>query len=123
VLSELNDHGVTTWQSDWDHTTKGAITKSFFPNIADWLKLKINVTPNFTTMATGHGNIKSYLHKYKILDSSMCSYKSGEQTVDHIMFDCKLLDQERDGLKAEVLRSENWLVSKNKLNNKFNKSF
>jgi hypothetical protein len=30
--------------------------------------LKINVTPNFKTMVRGHGNIKSYLCKYKILD-------------------------------------------------------
>jgi hypothetical protein len=44
----------------------------------------------------------------------MCSCKNGEQTVDHILFDCKLLDQERDSLKAAVIRSENWPVSKNK---------
>jgi ribonuclease HI len=99
VLSELNDHSVTKWQSEWDHTTKGTITKSFFLRIAERLKLNINVTPNFTTMVTVHGNIKSYLQKYKILDSLECSCKSGEQTVDHILFDCKLLEQERDSLK------------------------
>ena len=85
VMNELSDLSVMKWQSEWDHTTKGAITKSFFPKIADRLKIKINVTPNFTTMVTGHGNIKSYLHKYKILDSPMCSCKSGEQTIDHII--------------------------------------
>jgi len=122
VISELSNLSVTKWQSEWDHTTKGAITKSFFPKIADRLKMKINVTPNFTTMVTGHGNIKSYLRKYKILDSPMCSCKSGEQTADHILYDCKLLEQERDSLKAAVLRSENWLVNKNKLINKFNKN-
>jgi len=53
----------------------------------------------------------------------MCSCKNGEQTVDHILFDCKLLDQERDSLKAAVIRSENWPVSKNKLVTKFNKNF
>ena len=52
------------WQSEWDSTTKGTITKLYFPKIADRLKLKINVTPNFTTMVTGHGNIKSYWYKY-----------------------------------------------------------
>jgi hypothetical protein len=74
-------------------------------------------------MVTGHRNIKSYLHKYRIPDSPMCSCKSGEHTVDNILFDCKLLDQERDRLKAAVLRSENRPVSKNKLINKYNKSF
>jgi hypothetical protein len=88
----------------------------------DRLKLKINITPNFTTMVTAHGNIKSYLYKYKILDSPMCSCRSGEQTVDRILFDCKLLEQERDKLKASVLGSENWPVSKNKLINKYHKA-
>ena len=122
VLGELNDHSVNQRQSEWDNTTKGAITKPFVPKTADRLKMKINVTPNLTTMVTGHGNIKSYLHKYKIIDSPMCSCKSGEQTVDHILFDCKLLEQERDSLKAAVLRSENWPVSKDKLINKYNKN-
>jgi hypothetical protein len=122
VRRELKDHSVTKWQSEWDHTTKGAITKSFFPKIAERLKLKVKVTANFTTIVTGHGNIKSYLRKYKILDSPMCSCKSGEQTVDHIIFECKLLQQERERLKSTVLRSENGPVSKNKLINKFYKT-
>jgi hypothetical protein len=73
VKRELSDYSVTKWQSEWNYSTKGAITKTFFPKIADRLKLKINETPNFTTMVTGHGNIKSHLHKYKIIDGPMCS--------------------------------------------------
>ena len=74
-------------------------------------------------MTTGHGNIKSYLHKCKILDSPMCFCNNREQTVDHILFDYKFLEQERDSLKAAVLWSENWPVSKNKLITEFNKTF
>jgi hypothetical protein len=74
-------------------------------------------------MVTGHGNIKSHLHKYKIPDSPVCCCKSGEQTVDHILFDCKLLGQERDSLKAAVMRSENWPVSKSQLIKIFDKNF
>jgi hypothetical protein len=123
VKRELSERSVTKWQSEGDDTTKGAITKTFLPKIADRLKLKINVTPNFTTMVTGHCNIKSYLHKYKIVDSPMCSCKSGEQTIDHILFDCKLLQHERDSLKAAVLRSENCPVSRNILISKYSKNF
>jgi hypothetical protein len=79
VRQELRDYSATKWQSEWDITTKGAITKNFFPKITDRLKLKINLTPNFTTMVTGHGNIKSYLFKYKIKDSPTCFCKRGEQ--------------------------------------------
>jgi len=123
VRRELSDYSVTKWQVEWDSRTKGAITKTFFPKIADRLKLKINVTLNFTTMVTGHGNIKSYLYKYKIMDSPMCSCKRGEQTLDHVLFDCELVEQERDRLKAAVLRLENWPVSKDILINKYSKNF
>jgi hypothetical protein len=122
VLSDLNECSVTKWPSEWNNTTKGAITKPFFPKIAERLKLKINVTQNFTTMVTGHGNIKSYLHKYKILDSPTCSCKSGEQTVDPILFNCKLRQQERDRQKVAVLWSQKWPVSKNSLITKFNRT-
>jgi len=86
--------------------------------MTDGLKIKINVTPNFTTMVTGNGNIKSYLFKYKIGDSPVCSCKRGEQTIDHIIFDCELVEKERDRHKAAVLRSENWPVGKHTLINR-----
>ena len=70
---------------------------------------------------TGHGNIKSYLYKYKIIDSPMYPCKIGEQTTDHILYDCDLVKQERDQLKAEILRTENWPVSKDTLINKYTK--
>jgi hypothetical protein len=66
-------------------------SKSFFPKIADRLKLRINATPNFTTIVTGHGNIKTYLYKYKIIESPMCSCDEGEQSVDHNLYEGKLL--------------------------------
>ena len=61
------------------------------------------MTPNLAMMVTSHGNIKSYLYKYKIIDGSMCPCKIGEQTIDHILYDCELVKQERDKLKAEIL--------------------
>ena len=60
----------------------------------------------FTTIVTGHGNIKTYLYKYKITENPMCSCENGEQSVDHILFDCKLLENDRVRLNAAVLRSE-----------------
>ena len=74
-------------------------------------------------MVTGHGNIKSYLYKYKIIDSPMCPCKIGKQTTDHILYDCEIVNQERDKLKAEILRSENWPVSKDTIINKYTKIF
>jgi len=100
VRRELRDYIVTKWQSEWD------ITTNLFPKIADMLNVKFNVTPRFTTMVTEHGNVKSYLFKYTIEGSPICSCKR-EQTIDHILYECELVEQERDRLKAAVLRSEN----------------
>jgi hypothetical protein len=33
------------------------------------LSMNINITPNLTTIVTGHGNIRSYLHRFKIMDA------------------------------------------------------
>jgi len=71
----------------------------------------------------GYGNIKSYLYKFKIIDRPMCPCKIGEQTTDQILYDCELVKQERDKLKVEILRSENWPVSKDTLINKYTKIF
>jgi len=123
VLCELKEQNVQQWQNEWERSSKCAIRKSFFPKIEDRLKLRLNATPNFTAIVTGHGNIKSYLYKYKIIDNPMCPCKKGDQTVDHILFDCTLLEQERDKLKAVVTRTENWPVSYNKLSIKYYKDF
>ena len=58
MLSELGGISVEKWQKEWDQTTKGEITKEYFPVVAERLKIKINITQNFTTMVTGQGNIR-----------------------------------------------------------------
>ena len=53
----------------------------------------------------------------------MCPCKIGEQTTDRILYDCELVKQERDELKAEILRSENWPLSEDTLITKYTKMF
>jgi hypothetical protein len=36
--------GIGKWQQQWDNNTKGSVTKEFFPNIKDRLKMKMNPT-------------------------------------------------------------------------------
>jgi len=37
-------------------------TKEFFPSVERRLAVNLNLNPNVTTIMTGHGNIRSYLH-------------------------------------------------------------
>ena len=106
-----------------DGNNKKCNTKAFFPKIEERLKLRLNATPNFTAIVTGHGNIKAYIYKYKIIDDPTCRCRKGPQTVEYIIFDCPLLEQEREKLKAVVTRTENWPVSGNKLGVQYHKKF
>jgi hypothetical protein len=51
--------GRRKWQSQWEKTTKGAITKEFFPSVERRLAVNLNLSPNVTTIMIGNGNIQS----------------------------------------------------------------
>jgi hypothetical protein len=102
VISEFNGISLEKWQREWDQTTKGEITKEFFPVVADILSMKINITQNFTSMVTGHGNIKSYLHLFKIIETPLCPCGTKDQRIDHLLLECELLNKERDSLISTV---------------------
>ena len=87
------------------------------------MKLRINPTPNFTAIVTGHGNVKTYLYKFNIIENPKYTCDKGEQTVDHIIYSCSLQEQERDRLKAVITRSEQWPINKNKFVLKYYKNF
>ena len=78
----------------------------FSPKIIDRLKQKMNVTPNFTTILTAHGNIKSYLYKFKIIDDPICLCKKWRA---NYRSQCELVEKERvksGSVKTKKLASE-----------------
>ena len=48
------------WQQEWERSSKAAITKQFFPNLRNRIKLNSNINPNFTVMVTSHGKTGAY---------------------------------------------------------------
>jgi len=50
---------VKKWQSQWEETRKGAITKAFFPSVESRLTVNLNLSPNVTIIMTGHEYIPS----------------------------------------------------------------
>jgi hypothetical protein len=55
LYSEIEEEATQKWQNEWENCTRAVITKQFFPNIRDRVKLNINVNTNFTAIVTGHG--------------------------------------------------------------------
>jgi len=75
------------------------------------VKANLNFSPNVTTIMTGHGNIRSYFHRLKIIGSPERSCKHDTQTVDHLIFQCKRLKNEREILKNSLLKVGRWSVT------------
>jgi len=66
-------------------------------------------------MVTGHRNIRSYLHRFKILETPTCPCGTKDQTIDHLLYECELLNKERDSLISTVLKTDIWQISKKTL--------
>jgi hypothetical protein len=89
--------------------------KEYFLVVADKLIMKINVTHNFTSLVMGHRNIRSYLHCLKILETPTCPCGTKDQAIDHLLYECELLNKERDSLISTVLETYIWAISKKTL--------
>jgi len=59
ILRQENQRSLAKWQKQWDISTKGQVTKDYFPDITKRLTKKINLTPNLTAMMTAHGKTKA----------------------------------------------------------------
>jgi hypothetical protein len=57
VMRELTEMRLKSWQRELDLTTKGAITKYYFPVVDERLKMNIKCTQNLKTLITVHENI------------------------------------------------------------------
>ena len=69
IKKDIREESVRKWQRQWEETEKGSITKEYFPSVESRLAVKLNLSPKVTTIMTGHGNIRSYLHRLKITNS------------------------------------------------------
>ena len=61
VTSELKCLGLQKWQSEWDNTNKGTLTKTCFSKIKDRLAKRIQMNLNLSMVVTGHKKLGSYL--------------------------------------------------------------
>jgi len=123
VMRELEEESVKKWQENWTQTTKGSTTKEYFPNVGERLKIKLNLTQNFTAIVTGHGKTKAYLHRFKIIEGPTCTCGKAGQTTNHLIFECETLTKERKKLKTTALQRNNWPTNKEELIRKYYKEF
>jgi ribonuclease HI len=124
VLRELEEISVTLWEREWRLTPKGEVTKSFFPTVKERLKVNVSLTSNVTTLLTGHGKLRSYFHRFKVLDNPTCPCGTGQQNVDHIIYECLKFATERTLLVNSILnKGGKWPTTKCDLIQKYKIDF
>ena len=57
-------------------------------------------------MVKGHGNIRSNLHRFKIIETPIYPCGTKDQTIDHLLFACELLNKETDRLILTVSKKD-----------------
>ena len=103
------------WQRNWTQTTKGRTTKEYFPDVAGSLKMKLQLTQNFTAIVSGHGKTRDYLHRFNIIEEPTCPCGKGNQTADRTIYACERLTKEKDRLRKTVIRTNKWPINKRNL--------
>jgi len=68
-------------------------------------------------------NIKSYLHRFRIIEAPDCPCGNVNQTAEHILLECGILREERERLMAAVAKTDNWPIKKDMLIKKHHKAF
>ena len=53
-------------------------------------------------MITGHGKLRSYLHRFGLTDNPMCPCEEEEQTSDHLIFEYKKLSNKRNEIIRQI---------------------
>ena len=82
VMKDLEEESVKKWQRNSTQTTKGRTTKEYFPDVAESLKMKLQLTQNFTAIVSGHGKSRDCLHRFNIIEEPTCPCGKGNQTTD-----------------------------------------
>jgi len=96
LITEGKEKEITKWQEQWTNSTKGAVSKLFFPHIKERMETSIPISAEFTAMVTGHGLTRSYLHRFKIIPNSTCPCGlNDEQSIKHLILDCMQLENEK----------------------------
>jgi len=103
----------TLWSGNKKSKLLPLITKAFFPSVRNRLLQKIPIFPELTTILTGHGKISSYLHRFGLIDNPMCTCEEEEQTVDHLIFKCKKLSNQRNELIQQIKSTGGSWAAKN----------
>lgn len=105
LKKKLNNNMQVLWKKEWAETTKGAITRTFFPTPADASILKGSyISHQITQLLTGHCQLNYHFFKIKKISSPVCSCGLEDETVEHFIYTCHRFSSQRQSLKEACLK-------------------
>jgi len=67
---------------------------------------------------------RAYLHRFQLADDPMCPCKEAQQTSNHIIFECNILEAQRGSMiKTIVCSGGSWPPAKDEMTNKYIQAF
>ena len=93
-----------------------------FVSCGDRKSKRLQMNVKFSTIVTGHGTLRAYYHRFKIMEDPICVCKTGPQTTDHLIRECVKLRKQRETLKNRIRKAGRvWPISNFDLANKHTK--
>ena len=124
MTGELKEKGVQVRQSEWDASNKGELTKTFFPIVKDRISKRLQMCINLSTIVTGQGKLRSYCHRFKIIQDPTCLCKMSPQAADRLLLECELLRKQRQVLRNSIRKAGGiWPITNSDLANKYTTFF
>jgi hypothetical protein len=124
IATRIKEEGLNKWQTMGKGRERSRMQTFFSPTVEQRLKIRIPITPEFTAMVSGHGKTKTYLHRFKLTDNPMCPCNEEEQSVEHLIHACRILEPQRSFLIQHITtRGGIWPPTNNELVAKYLNAF
>jgi len=113
IQIEEHDEGIRElmelWQTRYDATDKGEWTKYMIPNLIQRCALPLVLDHYTTQLLTGHGDFKSKLFSFKLVQSPNCECGNGAETVRHVLLEYRRNKGHRERLRRTMIEEgEAW---------------
>lgn len=91
------------WQRRWDGSEKGRVTYEYIPRVDRQGSEEWGVNHYVTQALTGHGNFKSKLRSFGLVESELCVSCGVAESEEHVVFECADYEGMRIELRERIL--------------------
>jgi hypothetical protein len=103
ALGEVENLVMDAWQSAWDAGRTARLVYRFFPDVRERMRMSYFGLDHWgVQLVTGHGEFRGKLFQLGLSDNPWCTCGGGTQDAEHILWDCTMLDRQREEMIADL---------------------